>query len=336
MRALGVRRWGGPEALELLELPTPAAGPGEVRIRVRAAAVNPVDLLIRRGESAVRMRPGHPVVPGLEVAGKVDFIGPGVTGLSVGDDVMAMINPTRPAGGGYAEWVVLPASWVTRMPAGLDYAEAAALPMSGLTALRAFDLLNLRPGSRLGVTGARGVVGGYLVQMARAAGHEVLTAFGADGVARRAGTAPDGEAVATRALAVSAAVDGATRVVTGAGAHEAVAVGPLDGLEVDGLVDAAVLGAAVLPAVRRGGAFVEVRPALSPALADEAGVRLLFALVHDYDGRADKLDQLRALAAAGVLTPRVAGIYPPDRAAEAHRRQEAGGVGGRLIVSFAG
>jgi NADPH:quinone reductase-like Zn-dependent oxidoreductase len=302
VKAIGVRRWGGPEVLEVLDRPAPHAGPGEVRVRVRAAAVNPVDLLIRQGESAVPMRSGQPVIPGLDVAGTVDEVGPGgTTDLAVGDDVMAMINPTRPAGGGYAELVVLPENWVVPIPAGLSHPEAAALPMSGLTALRALDLVAIRPSGTLAVTGAAGLVGGYAVQLAKAQGYRVLD---------------------DAALHRGPAVVEHFRAGSGGG--------------VDALIDAAAIGAPVLPAIRRGGTLVQLRTMPEPfgRAAAARGVQIVFALVHDYDGRRDKLDHLRRLAADGLLVPRVAATYPPGRAAEAHRRQERGGVGGRLVIVF--
>ncbi|MEW2513764.1 alcohol dehydrogenase catalytic domain-containing protein [Streptomyces sp. NPDC046870] len=102
MKAVGLLRYGGPEVLQVIERPTPHAGHGEARLRVRAAAVNPVDTLIRTGASSVRLNGDAPVIAGLDIAGEVDEIGPGTTSdLSIGDRVMAMVNPTRAAGGGY-------------------------------------------------------------------------------------------------------------------------------------------------------------------------------------------------------------------------------------------
>jgi NADPH2:quinone reductase len=98
MRAVGVNRFGGPDALELLDLPEPHPGPGEVRIRVRAAAVNPVDTLIRSGLAAAAFGAvSPPYIPGLDVAGEIDQVGTGDVGqLHAGQRVMALINPTRP------------------------------------------------------------------------------------------------------------------------------------------------------------------------------------------------------------------------------------------------
>ncbi|MFC3505384.1 zinc-binding dehydrogenase [Micromonospora krabiensis] len=230
---------------------------------------------------------------------------------------MAMVNPTRPDGGGYAEWVVLPASWVVPAPVGVSHAEAATLPMNGLTALHALDQLGpLPPGATVVVTGAAGAVGGYAVQLAVAAGHRVLadaaprdrelvTALGADAVVHR------GPGVADRFRALAP-----------------------DGADVG--VDAALVGAELLPAVRDGGAVAVLRGAGPAELAGAArrGVTLVPVFVHAYDGRRDKLDLLRGLAEEGVLTPRVADRFPAEQAARAHRLLEAGGVRGRLVLEF--
>lgn len=300
-------------------MPTPHAGPGEVRIRVRVAAVNPADTLIRAGLTPIRQRGAHPVIPGLDVAGTIDEIGPGTdTGLAVGDEVMAMVNPTRPGGGGYAERVVLSESWVAPVPTGASLAEAATLPLNGLTALHALDQLDLPEGSTIAVTGAAGAVGGYALQLAKAAGHRVLAdaapadvplvaALGADDVV------PRGPGVADR-----------FRELTSQG--------------VDAVVDAAIIGVPLLAAIRRDGALAYVREVPdSTAFAQAAaarGIRLVHAFVHEYDGRRDKLDLLCRLAGEGRLGLRVADTFLPQRAAEAHRLLEAGGVRGRLVLEF--
>jgi NADPH:quinone reductase-like Zn-dependent oxidoreductase len=319
VKAVGLRRFGGAEVLEVLDLPEPTAGPGEVRIRVHAAAVNPVDTLIRAGLSQVRLTPGRPVIPGLDVAGVIDQIGPAATTpLRLGDRVMAMVNPTRPAGGGYAEWVVLPASHVVRAPGQTSHAEASSLPMNGLTALRALDALRLRPAETVAVTGAAGAVGGYAVQLAAAFGHRVI-----------ADAAPsDAELVAGLGAGV---VDRGP----GTGLRIRAAAGEAG---VDAAVDAAVIGADLVPAVRDGGRLATVRSAddqeVLERLASARVITVTSVFVHDYDGRTESLDLLRQLADAGRLTPRVAAVYPPDQAAEAHRTLERGGVRGRLVIAF--
>ncbi|MCZ7421892.1 MULTISPECIES: NADP-dependent oxidoreductase [unclassified Micromonospora] len=327
MRAVGLHEFGGPEVLRVIELPEPHAGPGEVRVRVHAAAVNPSDILLRSGvhASALAGVPG-PYVPGMDVAGVVDEIGPGtVTDLSVGDRVMAMLLPVTPtaegtlenSGGGYVEYVVRPASWVVRAPAGVSHEAAATLPMNGLTALLALDQLALAPGSTLAVVGAAGALGGYLVQMASNAGLTVV-----------ADAAPADEALVRESGAAIVVARGA-EVVNGIRAHFP------DG--VDAVADVALLGTRLFNVVRDGGTLIQVRQADEPGgyqAASTRGITVLTPFVPDYAGRTDKLDKIRRLAEAGVLIPRVAKTLPAAEAPDAHRRFAAGGVRGRLVLTF--
>jgi NADPH:quinone reductase-like Zn-dependent oxidoreductase len=305
--------FGGPEVLQVVEVPEPHAGPGEVRIRVHAAAINPADTLMRAGYVALPgVRP--PYIPGQDAAGVVDEIGPGTaTDLKIGDRVMAMVMPTVPTGGGYAEMVVLPATWVSRAPATASHAEAATLPLNGLTARLALDLLALSPGQTLAVTGGAGAVGGLLIQLAKSDGlyvvadaagndQELVRALGADHVVAR------GNDIACR-----------IRAVVPAG--------------VDALADAALIGEPVVAAVKDGGGIAALRGTqiFGPP---QRGIAFHTVYVPDYVGRADKLDQLRQLADAGALSLRVAGTFPPEQAEQAHRLFEAGGIRGRLILQF--
>ena len=113
MRAVGFETPGGPEVLRLVELPTPHAGAGEVRVRVHAATVNPGNTMARSGSLPLDGWPEPPIVLGMELSGVLDQVGlDTATDLRIGDAVMAMVTPVRPAGGAYAEHVVLPADWV--------------------------------------------------------------------------------------------------------------------------------------------------------------------------------------------------------------------------------
>ena len=312
MRAVGVNEFGGPEALEIVELPEPHAGPGEVRLRVRAAAVSPTDTLARNGARAEAQRKDPPpYVPGMDAAGVVDEIGEGTdTELHVGDDAMAIVVPDG-SHGAYAEQVVLPAASVVRAPKDLDAAQASTIPMNALTARRALDALQLAPGQTLAVTGAAGAFGGALVELAKAdrlrvvadaseADETLVRSLGADVVVRR------GEGVAQR---IRDAEPGG----------------------VDGLADGSLQGDELMDAVRDGGGIVTVRGYVGP---DDRGITWHPIMVRDYARDHARLDRLREQVDAGQLTPRVADVLPADQAPEAHRRLEAGGVRGRLVLTF--
>jgi NADPH2:quinone reductase len=312
MRAVGFKRFGGPEVLEVLELPEPQPGPGEVRIRVRAATVNPTDIGFRSGRQAQQMPEGlpPPYIPGMELAGVVDAAGAGVD-WSPGDRVMAIVTPRRPGGGAQAEQVVVPAGSVARMPEGSTFEEAATLPMNGLTVRRALDLLALQPGQVLGVTGAAGAVGGYAVELGVADGLRVIAVAG-----------PQDEPLVKQ-------MGADIFIPRGDGAIERMRAATRSG--VDAVVDAAVLGPPVLAAIRDGGALAAVRGFEG---TPERGIKVYQVRVTEYLENHEALDKLRQLVEAGTLTLRVAETFPPERAAEAEEKLAAGGVRGRLVIVF--
>src|SRR5262249_41880195 len=249
MRAVTFSQLGGPEVLEVLELPAPQPGPGEVRIRVAAATVNPTDISFRSGRQfsivqLAEMGARPPFIPGMDLAGVVDAVGDG-TSWRTGDRVMAIVNPRRAGGGAQAELVVVPAASVARVPEGSSFEEAATLPMNGLTVRLALDKLALKPGQTLGVTGAAGAVGGYAVELGVADGLRVIAV-----------AAPKDEALVKR-FGASIVVPRGDEAIRGL--HDATPGG------VDGLIDAAVLDAAALPAIRDGGKLATVRGFAGPS-----------------------------------------------------------------------
>src|SRR3712207_5889957 len=161
MRAVGVTEFGGPEALHLVDVPAEPLGPGQVRLRVTAATVNPTDTYSRNGTYAQRDPVKEfPYVPGMDVVGELVEIGSDADlDIAVGERVMGIVVPTG-AHGGYRGDLVLPARSIARVPAGESDAAASTLPMNGLTARLALDRMALRPGQVLAVTGAAGGLGG--------------------------------------------------------------------------------------------------------------------------------------------------------------------------------
>lgn len=310
MTAIGVSTYG--EALHEVELPAELLSPGHVRLRVRAAAINPTDTHVRSGARAQAERPvGIADVPGMDAAGVLTEIGEDVdTPLAVGDHVMAIVLP-RGEHGAYRDDLVLPAGSVARAPAGASDVEAATVPMNGLTAMQALDLMALQPGQVLAVTGAAGAFGGYVIQLAKVAGLTVIA------------DASDADEALVRELGADIVVSRGDDVATRIRAHFP------DG--VDGLADGALLNEAALPAVRDGGAVATVRGYQGNG---ERGLRVFPVMVGRYATEREKLDQLRELAEAGRITMRVAQAFPAAQAADAHRRFEAGGVRGRFVLQF--
>ena len=312
MRAVGLNKHGGPEVLEVIDLPEVHAGPGQVRLRVFAATVNPTDVMTRNGSRAEQQKADPPpYVPGMDVAGIVDEVGDNnSTGVKIGDAVMGMVV-TKGSHGGYREQIVLDARSVVAAPAGTTHVEAATLPMNGLTARRSLDLLGLSPGQTIAVTGAAGCYGGYVIQLAKADGLTVIA------------DASDADEALVKSLGADIVVRRGDDVAARIRAHFP------DG--VDGLADGAVLKELAIPAVRDGGSFKSVRGYEGDG---QRGINFTKTFVRDYDGEFEKLDTLRQLTEHGAVTLRVAETFAPEQAPDAHRRLEARGTRGRLVIQF--
>lgn len=308
MRAVIVRRFGGPEVLEIAEMPRPEPGFGQLRVRVAAAAVNRIDLSTRSGAlSAAGLLPPLPVVAlGWDVAGEVDAVGPGIRRFAVGDEVIGL-RDLLSAPGAQAEWVVLDEGAVAPAPRTVASELAATLPLIGLTAVRSLALAGLDAGRTLLVTGAAGGVGGLLLELAALRG--VRTVAVAD---------PRDEEL-VRGLGADWFVARTDRL--GAAVRTMVPGG------VDAVIDAAVIGVAAHEALRGGGTFVAlVAPFAPPPL------RATRVVVQEVCADGGQLTELSALVDGGQLSLRLAERLPMTEVAAAHERVAAGGLRGRLVL----
>jgi NADPH2:quinone reductase len=297
---------GGPEVLQVTELPEPAAGPGQVVVRIRAVCVHPADVAATTGEIP-RGPDVPPFLPGWDIAGEVASVGPDTADFRVGDRVAGMIPwyLTRGAPGGYAEFVAADAGWLVPVPDGLDFVPAATVPLNAQTAHQGLALVSLDmlpAGSSILCTGASGGVGGFVAQLAAQSGYRVL----------------------------AQASHGDEQWVHSLGAHEVIprsadlaTVGP-----VAAVFDAVPVGEAAAAAVEDRGIVVATRP--TPAIVLARGVRQELQLIRlDRELLADLVGQV----AAGRLRTRVAATMPLTEAAAAHRRVLAGGVHGKLVLT---
>jgi NADPH:quinone reductase len=313
MKAIGLTEFGGPDVLRVVDLPTPEPGPGELRIRVHAAAVNPTDATFRAGGRAAQLADRTPpYIPGMDAAGVVEKVGPDTSErLKPGDRVIMLVVPMGPYGGTYAEQVVASEASVVRAPKNATDAEAATLLLNAVAAHLALDALALSPGQSVAITGAAGAVGGYAIQLARARGLTVIA---------------------------DAVLDGADAVLA-LGADHVVARGPEFTDEVraevpggvPGLIDGANLDAAALPAIADVGALASLKGWSGPG---ERGISV--RPISSFGSVTDTalLEKLRDLAEDGTLSLRVAEIMPARLAAQAHRRLAAGGISGRIVLDF--
>lgn len=311
MRAVVIPKPGDPDVLEVADRPAREPGEGEVRIAVKAAAVNPTDIGLRQRGGGPDLDP--PWVPGMDAAGTIESVGPGVERLKVGEEVMAAVSPRRPEGGAQQELLVVPAASVVPIPDGASLIEAATLPMNGLTALRGLEMLGLESGQTLAVAGGAGLLGSYVIPLAKEKGlrviadakpedEELVRGFGADEVVAR-----------------SDDFAGAIRSVVPEGA--------------DGVYDTALLYRDALGAVRDGGGIVFVR-GWDGDEVEHRSIRVHPVMVAQVLERTEWLEDLRRLASAGRLKLRVAGEYPPEQAARAHEAMDAGGLRGRAVIVF--
>ena len=309
MRVIEMTGFGGPEVLVEVDRPVPVAGPGQVAVRVKAAAVNPVDWLTRSGALAA-MAPHltPPLVLGWDLAGVVEHDGGGFT---AGQRVVGMVPWFVAGTGTYTDVLLADPAWLAPLPDALDDVTAATLALNGLTARHALDLLAAPPGATVLVTGATGGVGGFAVQLAVAAGAEVLAVASTDDEAWVAG------------LGAKHVLGRGTPTELVAAVRERVPGG------VDAVLDAAPTGPEAIGAVRDGGAFVAVLDPAAPAA--QRGIRVGKVSV------TPDADALRVLAeelAAGRLRTRVAGTLPLAEAARAHERAAAGGLRGKLVLTL--
>ncbi|MBA3049404.1 NAD(P)H-quinone oxidoreductase [Brevundimonas sp.] len=322
MRTVEITGGSGPAgALVPSERPDPAAGPGQIRIRVRAAGINRPDILQRLGRYPAP--PGASDILGLEVAGEVDQVGAGVARWTVGDRVCALLG-----GGGYAEYAVVDARHALPVPADMDFLQAAALPETVCTVFaNVFEAGALKPGETLLVHGATSGIGVTAIQMAKAAGaRAIATSRGADkaGAARRLGADLSLDASADDMEAAIAAFGGADVVLDMVGA------------------DYAALNQAAL---RPFGRWVVIATQ-SGALAQIDLARLMMKriVLTGSTLRARPADEKARLIAAveatawpcvisGAVRPPVEAAWPLEQASAAHLRLEAGGHVGKLVLT---
>ena len=298
MKAIQYSRFGGPEVLELVELPDPHPAPLQIRVGVRAAAVNPVDWKMRSGMMGGEL----PQTTGREVAGVVDELGDGVTGVALGDKVFGFA-----AGGGGAAELALLADYAP-IPASLDFARAAALPVAVETAVRTLDLLGVGAGTTVLINGAAGAVGSAAVQIARTRGARVI------------GTASPNNHEYVRSL-------GAEPLAYGEGLAERVRELAPGG--VDTALDAA--GGGVLGVlVELAGGPEHVVTIVDYAGAQETGARFSGGLGSKRAMHA--LGEIGELIEAGRFALPVAQTFSLEQIGKAHELSATGHVRGKVVL----
>jgi NADPH:quinone reductase-like Zn-dependent oxidoreductase len=311
MRAIAVNEWGGREALELVEVEPPPVAPDGVLIRIRAASLNPVDCKVREGALAGAFPYHFPVILGWDAAGVVEQVGPAVTWFRPGDAVYGYCRRHELEYGTYAEFTTVPEGFLAHMPESLSFEEAAALPLAALVAHQSLELLGLRGGEQLFLTGGAGGVGHIAIQLALARGarviataspanHDFLRELGAEPLDYHDENVPK----FVRELTDGGGADAAFDLFGGDGQEQAFA------------------------SLRRGGRLVSI--ATPPAKREHFESGYVFVRPSGYDLG----EHITPLVHDAGLRPHIAATFPLGDAAKAQERLEAGHVRGKLVLKI--
>lgn len=309
MKAIQATAFGGPEVLKLEDVAKPVPRDGEALVRVFAAGVNPVDWKIREGKLQ-GMTPPPPFIPGYDVAGVIDSMGPsdGGTKLKLGDSVYAYLALT--AGGGYAEYVCVPLKTLAKKPQKANWSEAAATPLAALTAWQAlFDQAKLQPGQTVLIHGAAGGVGHFAVQFAKAKGAKVIA------------TASSANHEFLKSLGATVLIDYKTSKF-----EEVIKPG-----EVDVVLD--TIGGDTqtrsLALIRKGGTLVSIVQPPDAAKCKELGINGKVFLVQP---SGTQLAEIAKLIDENKVTPHVSAELPLAEAAKAQDMSKSGTTRGKIVL----
>jgi NADPH:quinone reductase-like Zn-dependent oxidoreductase len=311
MRAAAIEEFGGPDKINLMDLPKPVFGPDCVLIRVAAAGVNPIDWKTREGRQTSRYPHHFPLILGYDVAGVVEEVGLAVTRFRPGDRVCANSRKSCVEWGTYAEWVSVAEEQVAIAPTLVDLTHAAALPLAALTAWQLVDALHVQQGERVLVHGGSGGVGSYVLQLLKEIGVGVLATSGPKGqeFMRELGAVPLDRHSDVLEEMRSVVPEGVEAIADLAGPE---AVKP------------------TLSVLKDGGRIVSIlRP---PPIEDEEkkrGVTGRYIFVRPYG---DQLEELVKRVDSGVLTIHLDRTYPLEEAAESHKALQSGGIRGKIAL----
>lgn len=325
MHAIDPREPGGPEVLELCERPVPRPGPGEVLIRVAAAGVNRPDIMQRRG--FYPPPPGAPSIPGLEVAGTIAALGEGVSGFKADQSVCALLS-----GGGYAQYAVAPAGQCLPVPAGLSFVEAAAIPETFFTVWsNLFERAYAREKEWVLVHGGTSGIGTTAILLGKAFGLQVIATCGSNEKCRRAMEIGAKHAINYKEQDFVEEV----RRLTSGGVHIVLDMvgGDYFGRNLQCLLDD---GRLVIIALQRG---VKAEIDLAQILVRRLTVTGSTLRPRSAEFKALVAEELSCnvwpLLEEGALRPVIDSTFPLARAADAHRRMEAGEHVGKIVLEVA-
>ncbi|GHO97844.1 NADPH:quinone reductase [Reticulibacter mediterranei] len=316
MKAIQVHTFGGPEVLTYQDVPRPTAGVGEVLIRVQAAGVNPAEWKAVSGLTRRVREVPLPFIPGWDVSGIIEEVGPDVTAFQQGDAVYGLLRFPSPSAGTYAEYTTGPVADLALKPTSIDHIQAAAVPMAALTAWQGlFVHGRMEAGQTVLITGAAGGVGHFAVQLAKSKGARVI------------GVASGRHAAFLHELGVDQFIDYTSTSPEGA-VHD-----------VDLVVDTAggMNGDPLLSVLKPGGTLIPISAnQFSPERVAQAGVSIVTTIgpVMQVRSSGAQLVEIGKLIDAGQVRVAIDTVVPLAEAARAHERSAAGHVRGKIVLAI--
>ena len=308
MQAIQIQEFGDPQVLQVKEISIPAPGPGELLVRVHAAAVNPVDTSIRAGRAGGLSGASLPYVPGFDVSGTVTAIGSDVVNFKVDDEVFAMVDLRR--GGAYAEYAVVLENEAALKPTRVNHAEAAAIPLVALTAWQAlFEVAKLQKGQTILIHAGAGGVGSIAVQLAKWRGAHIIA------------TASDYNHNFLRELGVDVPVDYRTQNFEDFASDVDVVLDPIGG-------DTQVRSLQIL---KEGGILVSIVGLTSEGRNPSRNVRATSILVRP---NSVQLSEIGGLIQNGIINPIVSYRFPLEQAPLAHEQSQTRRTRGKIVIEI--
>ena len=308
MQAIQIQEFGDPQVLQVKEISIPAPGPGELLVRVHAAAVNPVDTSIRAGRAGGLSGASLPYVPGFDVSGTVTAIGSDVVNFKVDDEVFAMVDLRR--GGAYAEYAIVLENEAALKPTRVNHAEAAAIPLVALTAWQAlFEVAKLQKGQTILIHAGAGGVGSIAVQLAKWRGAHIIA------------TASDYNHNFLRELGVDIPVDYRTQNFEDFASDVDVVLDPIGG-------DTQVRSLQIL---KEGGILVSIVGLTSEGRNPSRNVRATSILVRP---NSVQLSEIGELIQNGIINPIVSYRFPLEQAPLAHEQSQTRRTRGKIVIEI--
>ena len=308
MQAIQIQEFGDPQVLQVKEISMPAPGPGELLVRVHAAAVNPVDTSIRAGRAGGLSGASLPYVPGFDVSGTVTAIGSDVVNFKVDDEVFAMVDLRR--GGAYAEYAIVLENEAALKPTRVNHAEAAAIPLVALTAWQAlFQVAKLQKDQTILIHAGAGGVGSIAVQLAKWRGAHIVA------------TASNYNHNFLRELGVDVPVDYRTQNFEDFASDVDVVLDPIGG-------DTQIRSLQIL---KEGGILVSIVGLTSEGRNPSRNVRATSILVRP---NSVQLSEIGGLIQNGIINPIVSYRFPLEQAPLAHEQSQTRRTRGKIVIEI--